>query len=193
MNIASEPYSTALLMTRSMSYSRYFSTAMVIAASRHETATPGSTLTTAELVRLDAVKVTAASTAAAANHFSCIRSSPDDRANRTTAAATLIAVATVRSRSAGACPAGAASARWVSGCDQNRVASTISTTAVSAATPAANQAAGSHRRERSRPVGKIKNTNGSRAPGSTHIHFASQALARPAGQDPAATSRACRA
>src|SRR5262245_40931861 len=141
MNIASEPYSTALLMTRSMSYSRYFSTAMAIATSMHKTARGGSTLTISELVTLVAINVAATSTAAAANHLSCSRSSPDDRTNRTTTAATLTAVAPVRSRTKASCPVGAARARPLSGWDQKRKAFTISTATVSADTTAANQAA----------------------------------------------------
>src|SRR5215831_21411270 len=191
MNIASKPYSTALLMTRSMSYSRYFSTAMAIAASRHKTARPGSGPTTGERVKLAAVNVTATSTAAAANHFSCSRSSPDDWANRTTPAATHTAVAPVSSRSKAACPVGAASAGSLSGCDQKREAFSISMATISADTPAVNQATGSHRRERSRPVGKIKNTKGSTALGTTHIHFANHANALPAGQASPVTNKAC--
>ena len=39
-----------------------------------------------EFVRINAMKVATTSTAAAANHFSCSRSSPADRANLTTIA-----------------------------------------------------------------------------------------------------------
>ena len=39
MNTASDPYSTALLITTSISYSRYFSTATPIATHRHKNAT----------------------------------------------------------------------------------------------------------------------------------------------------------
>ena len=88
MNTASDPYSTALLMTMSISYSRYFSTAMAMATYRHRNARLLSTLAITEPVRTDAMNVTTARTAAAANHFSCSRSSPADRTNLTTTAAT---------------------------------------------------------------------------------------------------------
>src|SRR2546429_8373837 len=89
MNTASEPYSTALLITTSISYSRYFSTAMPIATHRHKNATFDSTATTTESVTIDGMSVADTSTAAAANHFSCSRSSPADRVNLNTTAATL--------------------------------------------------------------------------------------------------------
>src|SRR6266576_1457893 len=80
MNTASEPYSTALLITTSISYSRYFSTAMPIATHRHKNATFDSTGTTTESVTIDGMSVATTSTAADANHFSCSRSSPAQRA-----------------------------------------------------------------------------------------------------------------
>src|SRR6266480_7947986 len=89
MNTASEPYRTALLITTSISYSRYFSTAMPIATHRHKNATFCSTFTATELMNIDAMNVATTSTAAAANHFSCSRSSPADLTNLTTTAATL--------------------------------------------------------------------------------------------------------
>ena len=58
-------------------------------------------------------------------------------------------------------------------------------------TPPTNHAAGSHRRERSRPVGKSRNTKASMATGITQIQLDSQATARPAGKDPGAATRAC--
>src|SRR5690348_8363401 len=88
MNTASEPYSTALLITTSISYSRYFSTATAMATHRHKNARLLSTLTTTEFVGKDPIMVATTSTAAAANHFSCSRSSPADRANLTTTADT---------------------------------------------------------------------------------------------------------
>src|SRR5215467_2870206 len=54
-----------------------------------------------------------------------------------------------------------------------------------------NQAAGRHRRERSRPSGKSKNTKASTATGITQIQLDSQANARPPGSDPGAAIRAC--
>src|SRR6516225_4970365 len=87
MNTASEPYSTALLITKSMSYSRYFSTATATATNRHQLARSPATLATAKLEVNVTANVMIHSTAAAANHFSCSRSSPTDRANLTTTAA----------------------------------------------------------------------------------------------------------
>ena len=84
MNTANVPYRTALLITMSISYSRYFSTAMPMAAYRHTNARFEITVATAELVTIDGMSVTTTNTAAAANHFSCSRSSPEDRTNLTT-------------------------------------------------------------------------------------------------------------
>ena len=89
MNAASEPYRTALLITMSMSYSRYFSTATPMATHRHKNARLLTALASTELITDEAVNVATTSTAAAANHFSCSRSSPAERTYRTTAAATL--------------------------------------------------------------------------------------------------------
>src|SRR6476646_4651669 len=88
MKMASEPYRTALLITMSISYRRYFSTAMAIATHRHKNARLLSTFATTEFARFDVKSVATTSTAAAANHFSCSRSSPADLANLTTTAAT---------------------------------------------------------------------------------------------------------
>ena len=54
MNTASEPYRTALLITMSISYSRYFSTAMPMATYRHKNARFWSTVTATEFVTIDA-------------------------------------------------------------------------------------------------------------------------------------------
>jgi hypothetical protein len=89
MKTASDPYRTALLITTSISYSRYFSTAMPIATHRHKNARLLSTFATTEFARFAGMSVATTSKAAAANHFSCSRSSPVDRANLTTTAVTL--------------------------------------------------------------------------------------------------------
>src|ERR1700726_2116579 len=106
-------------MTRSMSYSRYFSTAMATAAFTHRNARLSSTAAATEFVTTDAVSVATTSRAAAANHFSCSRSSPDDRANLTTTAATLTASAAGRRMRIALTKDGACE---VNGCDQLRVA-----------------------------------------------------------------------
>src|SRR6266480_2547854 len=192
MNTASEPYSTALLITTSISYSRYFSTATPIAAHRHKNATFWSTFTTAELTKIDAMNVATTSRAAAANHFSCSRSSPADRANLTTTAATLAISAAGMRMSNGASSSGVPA--WLAepnGSDQKRVAFTSQSTAMSVNAAPTNHATGRHRRERTCPVGNSRNTNASTASGITQIQLDSQAAARPAGRDPGTATRAC--
>jgi hypothetical protein len=54
-----------------------------------------------------------------------------------------------------------------------------------------NQAAGRHRRVRSRPVGKSRNTKASMASGITQIQLDSHMAARAAGHDPGAATRPC--
>src|SRR5690348_1758276 len=192
MNTASDPYSTALLITTSISYSRYFKTATPIATHRHKNATFWSTFMTTELTKIDAMNVATTSTAAAANHFSCSRSSPADRANLTTTATTLTTSAAGIRMSSGASTSGPHA--WLAGLnssDQKRVAFTSRSTPISANAPPTNHAAGRHRRERSRPAGKSRNTNARMASGITQIQLDSQADARPAGQDPGSATRAC--
>src|SRR4249919_4108759 len=106
MNTASDPYSTALLITMSISYSRYFSTATPMATHRHKNARFDSTAATTESVTIDGMSVATTSTAAAANHFSCSRSSPADRANLTTTATTLTTSAAGIRMSTGASTSG---------------------------------------------------------------------------------------
>src|ERR1700730_6250470 len=160
---------------------------MATAAFTHKNARLLSTVAATELVRIDAINVTTTRSAAAANHFSCSRSSPDDRANLTTTAATLTASAAGRRIRIAITKDGACEAN---GCDQLRVALTSAPTMVSANAPPTNQAAGRHRRERSCPVGKSRNTNAITVIGITQVQLASQATTRPAGQDPGAATRA---
>src|SRR5438876_3418650 len=161
MNTASEPYRTALLITMSMSTSRYFSTAMATATHRHKNATLLSALVSTELITTERMNVATTSSAAAANHFSCSRSSPDDRANLTTTAATLT-TSTAHTRMATAATTGVTAwAGELNGRDQKRAEYTATTAEVSVSAPPTNHAAGSHRRERSRPVGKSRNTKAS--------------------------------
>src|SRR4029077_14518229 len=93
MNTASDPYSTALLITMSMSYSRYFSTAMATATHRPKNASSNSTSKTGALSQFVTICITSKTTQAAATHFSCSRSSPTEWANLTTTAAPLTASA----------------------------------------------------------------------------------------------------
>ena len=62
---------------------------------------------------------------------------------------------------------------------------------VSVDAPPTNHAAGSHRRERNRPVGNSRNTKASQAKAMSQVQLASQANARPAGKDPGAAIKAC--
>src|SRR5215831_11397627 len=156
MNTASDPYRTALLITMSISYSRYFSTAMAMATHRHRNARLDRTAATTQLVRNDGMNVTTTSKAATTNHFSCSRSSPLDRTNRTTAAATLTTSAAGRRMISTASSGGGIPGVLVApnGSSQRRLAFTSMLTAVSANVPPTNHAAGRHRRELSCPVGK---------------------------------------
>ncbi len=88
MNAASAPYCSALLITMSMSYSRYFSTAIANAASRQTTATSMAMVVAAESARIRSTRVTPRAAVASANHLSWSRSSPVDLANRTMTAST---------------------------------------------------------------------------------------------------------
>ena len=194
MNAASVPYRTALLITMSISYSRYFRTAMPTAAYRPRNARFCSTVATTEFVTIAGIMAATTSTAAVANHFSCSRSSPEDRANRTTTAATLITSVAGRriwitARAPGSCPWG----NGLNGSDQTRVARTSWASPVSVYTPATNHAAGSHRRERSRPVGNSRSRKASSATWITKIQLESQAISRPAARDPGSATRACSA
>src|SRR4029077_7979358 len=194
MNTASAPYSTALLITTSISYSRYFKTATPMATHRHKNATFDSTAAATEPVTIVGMNVTTTSTAAAANHFSCSRSSPADRANLTTTATTLTTSAATTRISIAASSSGLPV--WPAGLygsDHAPAAWTSKATLVKVNAPPTNHAAGRHRRERSRPVGNSKNTNASTATGMTQIQLDSQAAARPAGSDPGYATRACSA
>src|SRR5690348_9834716 len=194
MNTASDPYRTALLITTSISYSRYFSTATPIATHRHKNARFNSTATTTELVTIDGMSVATTSTAAAANHFSCSRSSPADRANLTTTAVALTTSAATTRISIAASSSGLpVRPAGPNGSDHVPAACTSKATPVKVNAPPTNHAAGRHRRERSRPVGKSKNTNASIAIGITQIQLDSQAAARAAGSDPGSATSACSA
>src|SRR6185437_5735958 len=139
MNTASDPYSTALLITISISYSRYFSTAMPMATHRHKNARFDTTAATTESVTIDGMSVATTSTAAAANHFSCSRSSPDDRANLTTTAPALtISAATTRISIAASSSGLPAWPAGPNGSDHTPVACTTKTTPVKANAPPTN-------------------------------------------------------
>src|SRR6266480_2509412 len=193
MNTASELYSTALLITMSISYSRYFSTATPIATHRHKNARFDSTAATTESVTIDGMNVATTSTAAAANHFSCSRSSPADRANLTTTATALTtSAATTRIRIAASSSGLPAWLPEPNGSDHTPVACTSKTAPVKVNAPPTNHAAGRHRRERSRPAGKSKNTNASTAIGITQTQLDNQANAPPGRQRLAAWPRGLR-
>src|SRR5208282_5042256 len=163
-----------------------------MAAYRHKNARLLTTLAATEFVRIEAMNVTTTSTAAAANHFSCSRSSPEDRANLTTTAATLTSSA-AGNRMSIAISTGRVTA-WlneeVMGSDQTREAPTSTASVVSANTPPASQAAGRHRRERNRPFGKSSSVKANKAMGGTQAQLDSHMTARPSGSDPGAATRA---
>src|SRR5215831_8045125 len=193
MNTASEPYRTALLITRSMSYSRYFSTAIATATNRHKNARSDSTFATSKLAGNVTKSITSTSTAAVANHFSCSRSSPLDRANLTTSAAT--PTASPANTKANIAATRARFPSWrnevVNGWAQAWLAVTSAPAVASVNAPPTNHAAGRQRGERSRPVGKSRNANASMASGITQIQLETHMAARPPGSDPGATRRAC--
>src|SRR5712691_1583571 len=98
---------------------------MPMATHRHKNARLLSTFTTTELVTIGKMSVATTSNAAAANHFSCSRSSPDDRANFTTTATTLTtSAAAVRKRNAVRSRGFSAWVNEMNGSDQKRVAFT---------------------------------------------------------------------
>src|SRR5215469_13280934 len=182
MNTASEPYRTALLMTKSIPYSRYFRIATATATHRHRNATSVSSPVNSRFVR---------NQGAAMNHFSCSRSSPEDRANLTTTAAALTTSAATMRLYAAITSGGLYDCRKVlNGSRQTRNASTTWSAAASVNAPATNHVASCHGRERGRPVGKSTSTSANMANGTTQIQLASHTAARPAGRDPGATTRA---
>src|ERR1700759_4412127 len=133
---------------------------MATAALRHNSARlfRMAAATESEFVRINAMKVATTSTAAAANHFSCSRSSPADWANLTTIAEPLTTSAARKQLTMAASTGGLTNwSKETNGGAPSRVAPAISAAVLSAKTAPTNQAAGRHRRERSRPVGKSRN------------------------------------
>jgi hypothetical protein len=76
------------------------------------------------------------------------------------------------------------------GSDQKRARYTLVVAETSVNAPPTNHAAGSHRRERNRPVGNSRNTKASMAKAISQIQLPSQANTWPAGKDPGAATRA---
>src|SRR5262249_53055576 len=149
---------TVLLMTMSMPYSRYFSTAMATDASSHRLAIVVSPAKADERkFKYVGMNVATVNAAATANHFSCNRSSPDDRLKRT--------ISPVRPTTGGAMrrrvttSANEPVSRWTNGSGQLRVANTTAVAVATAYAPAMNHAAGRHRGDGSRPVGKSSRKN----------------------------------
>src|ERR1700733_3489302 len=184
-------------MIRSISYSRYLRTAVAMAVHRHKNATLCSTFTTAEFSQIDAINTTASTSAAAAHHFSCNRSSPDDLANLMTTATTLTSSPALIRKPAITSSSGVRPFRLpgleVNGCAHNRVAVISVDTVAMANAPPANHAAGRHRRERSCPVGKSKNKKASAATAIIQIQLDSQANTGPAGRETRSATSACSA
>jgi hypothetical protein len=161
---------------------------MAMAAYRHKNARFDSTDTTAQSDSHVPASPATTTVAAAANHFSCSRSSPEDRANLVTTAVTLTSSATRKVIVTGLLrklPG------RLNGCDQPSVAITSAVIPMRMKHPPTNQAAGRHRADRSRPVGNRRNRKLSEAKGITQTQLESQRRARPAGTDPGAAARAC--
>jgi hypothetical protein len=192
-------------MTRSMSYSRYFKTAMAMAAYRPTSVRPNATFSTATaapataglsaICGASASGMIAATTsrAAIANHFSCSLSSPEDRANRAATATAPTSNAAGTKITAAVCDPGYHPAPGAAyGSAHRREARATWAAAYSVHTAATNHAAGRHRRERSRPSGNSRSVNASAAGGIAQAQFRNHAAARAAGSDPgAATSPRC--
>src|ERR1700722_6718959 len=189
-------------MTRSMSYSRYFKIAIAMAVNRHTSVrqnTPFSTDTAAIAAAglnpicgasESGMIAATTSTAAVMNHFSCSRSAPDDPANRTTTAVPPTSRAAGTAMRTAVCDPGyhpLLSAVYGSAQMWQARATEAAVYSVNAA--ATNQAAGRHRRERSRPAGNSRSMKVSPAAGIVvRAEFANHAAARAAGSDPGAAT-----
>src|ERR1700722_6624172 len=188
-------------MTRSMSYSRDFKIATAMAANRHTSARLNTTFT-ADTAALSAAGLNAScgtnangmaaattSGTAAMIHFSCSRSSPEDRAYRTAiAAAPAIRAAGTKMNAAVCVPGYQPSLSLLNGSAQTRQARSPKATAYSVNTAATNHAAGRHRGERSRPVGNSRSMKAKLAAGITETQFTNHAAARAPGSDPGAAT-----
>ena len=185
---ASTPYTTALLITTSISYKRYFNTAIPIEATRKINEICQIRLAaeaaSVEYRRDHATVVSRTGAAAAANHFSCRRSSPLDRKNLTTVEPTHTTNDAMRPASTMGSTAVAAG---VKGSAQWRVACIIRLRVKPANATTVNHAAGRHRRDARRPVGKIRNTNAKPAMGRAPPQFPNHPARRPSGSEPGAT------
>jgi hypothetical protein len=164
-----------------------------MATNRHKNARFVSAFATAIGAGNVTTSITTTSTAAAANHFSCSRSSPFDRANLTTSAVTPTARAASTQR-IGVNVTTTPPIRLeevANGWAQRRVAVTNVAAVATVKAPPTNQAAGRHRGERSCPSGKSRNAKASMARGIGQIQLDTHMAARPPGSDPGAMSSAC--
>src|SRR5215469_16429822 len=131
-------------MIRSISYSRYLRTATTMATSRHRNARlfRMAAAIEFEFVAINAMKEATTSTAAA-NHFSCSRSSPTDRTNLTIIAAPLTTSAAGKQTAIATSTTGLTN--WstdADGCAHSRAAPAITAAVLSAKTAPTNHAAG---------------------------------------------------
>ena len=129
--------------------------------------------------------VTTTSTAAVANHFSCSRSSPDDRTNLVISAAPATTVAAGHSTTSAECRPGYHP--WLCGANgsrHTRLARATKPMVSSAYTAATNQAAGRQRRDGSSPAGNRSSTNAKAPAGTIQIQFTNHSAARAPGIGP---------
>ena len=125
------------------------------------------------------------STAAAANHFSCSRSSPDDRTNLVTSATPATTVATGHSTTSAECRPGYQPCRCgAKGSCHTRLARATKPMVCTASTAATNQAARRQRRDGSSPSGNSSSTNAKAPAGTIQIQFTSHSAARAPGIGP---------
>src|SRR3989449_5140549 len=177
MNAASVPNTTVLLMTKSISYRRYFINAMTMATHRNMRASVLATCAVEVPHRTLRLKVTATSAAAVTNHFSWRRSSPRDRlylrARETNAAINHTGMATSAAMNGTRAIAAIPVVRWVgpNGFDQFAAAKIIAPTVRTPMKIPMAQATGRHRGEESSAVGNRSSRKIKRVTGMVQIQF----------------------
>src|SRR5439155_1137977 len=146
-------YATALLITMSISYRRYLRTATPIAPNRNMNARPWSTDRTGggleEPAKNAGRNVAITRTPPVTNHFSWRRSSPRDRRNRTTVAATATRSETRKGKTTARTTTPLRSLLdddWLNGWPHTRVERSSRSAVSSPVAAAASHAAARHRR-----------------------------------------------
>src|SRR5438477_9323027 len=199
MNAISDANTTVLLMTTSMSYSRYFTTAFAMAAYMKRSARVNSTEARPQWEMKFGTNAIATSAAAVTNHLSWRRSSPTEPRKRTKSETTDASMAT---RIATSPPMNRASATFrrvplvavgsgpAKGSAQPLVAKMMDPDTSRPSDAAVIQPTGRHLRDRRCPDGNSRNRKGRIAIGIGQIQLEIHARARPAGSDPGVTIRA---